>query len=164
MFGRYRSAGNHGHTSWIEITILTASERGLISGDRVDADDGAVVSAAGWVETLGIHCGRIAHNDLPVCIDGDADWVNEKPAFGNHSLIPGVRIDVNHPAGESVIDIGVDDIGYVNIIPLDCDGARRVKILPAGNDFLAAVLRIDTHDLAGERHVQRPRHLMARRS
>ena len=90
---------------------------------------------------------------MPVCVHGDTDWINEKPAFGNHSLSPGVRIHVNHPAGESVIDIGVDDIGYVNIIPLDCDGARRVKILTAGDDFLAAVLGIDANDLAGERHV-----------
>src|SRR2546426_7166170 len=153
MFGCYRRAWNHGHASRIDIAALPASERGLNTRRGVDADDGAVVSSAGWIETARIYCGWIANNDLSVCVHGDAHWVNQQPAFGHNSLIPGMRIHVNHPAGEAIIDIGVDDIGDINIIALNGDGARRVKILTAGNDFLAAILGINTNDLAGERYV-----------
>ncbi len=121
MFGRYRSAGNHSHTSWIETASLTTSELGLNTRRRVDADDSSVVSSAGRIETRRIYCGRIANNDLSVCVEGDSHWVDQKLALRDHSLSPRMRVQVNHPACKAIIDIGVDDVGDVNIIALNCD-------------------------------------------
>jgi hypothetical protein len=92
---------------------------GLNSADRVNADDCAVITAIGQVWTGEIDCGGIAYDKLAGCVHRDADWINQVLAFRDQPLGTGMRVNVNNPADDTIIQVRINDIGHIKIAALD---------------------------------------------
>ena len=147
------TARHDGDAAWINVTALSASDEGLNSAGRVNADDCAVITAIDQVWTGEIDCGGIAYDKLAGCVHRDADWINQVLSFCDQPLGTGTRVNVNNPADDSIIQVRTNDIGHIKIVAMHGNGTRGIEITGAGDDFLVPILRINAKDLARKSQV-----------